>query len=37
MNTETYLEEAKMQKQLKYANNKKIPFAIICGENELEK
>jgi histidyl-tRNA synthetase len=37
INTETYLEEAKMQKQLKYANNKKIPFAIICGENELEK
>jgi histidyl-tRNA synthetase len=26
-----------MQKQLKYANSKKIPFAIICGDEELEK
>jgi histidyl-tRNA synthetase len=37
INTEIYLEEAKMQKQLKYANSKKIPFAIICWDEELEK
>ncbi|MDR2640121.1 MAG: hypothetical protein LBC61_02020 [Candidatus Peribacteria bacterium] len=29
-----YLEQAKLQKQLKYANSKKIPFVVICGEEE---
>ena len=37
-NTEFYLDpEAKMQKQLKYANNKKIPFVVILWEEELKK
>ncbi|MDD2907062.1 MAG: histidine--tRNA ligase [Candidatus Gracilibacteria bacterium] len=35
---EMYLDsETKIQKQLKYANNKKIQYAIICGLDELEK
>ena len=34
--TEIYLDfSVKMQKQLKYANNKKIKFVIICLENEI--
>jgi histidyl-tRNA synthetase len=37
INTEIYLEEAKMQKQLKYANNKKIQYALICWDLEFEK
>ena len=36
INTELYLEDAKMQKQLKYANNKWITFAIICWTQEIE-
>ena len=36
--TELYLDEkAKISKQLKYANNKKIPYVIIYGEQEDEK
>jgi histidyl-tRNA synthetase len=34
INTEFYLDEAKIQKQLKYANNKKIHFVVICWEEE---
>jgi len=35
---ETYLEpDAKLEKQLKYADRKSITFAIIIGENELKK
>jgi histidyl-tRNA synthetase len=38
INTEIYLDtDAKIQKQLKYANNKNIPFAVICWDEELEK
>ncbi|MDR0771869.1 MAG: hypothetical protein LBF15_02185 [Candidatus Peribacteria bacterium] len=34
MNTEIYLEDTKIQKQLKYANAKKIPIVVICGTEE---
>jgi histidyl-tRNA synthetase len=38
INTELYLDSsAKMKKQLKYADNKKIPFCIIIWENEIKK
>ncbi|MDP2091108.1 MAG: histidine--tRNA ligase [Candidatus Gracilibacteria bacterium] len=38
INTEIYLDsETKLQKQIKYADNKKIPFVIIQGEDEIEK
>jgi histidyl-tRNA synthetase len=29
-----YLEDTKIQKQLKYANAKKIPIVVICGTEE---
>jgi histidyl-tRNA synthetase len=36
--TELYLDpQAKLDKQLKYADRKKIPFAIIIGPDEVEK
>jgi histidyl-tRNA synthetase len=36
--TEIYLEAgAKFKKQFKYADNKKIPFVVIFGEDEKEK
>lgn len=34
INTEIYLEDTKIQKQLKYANAKKIPIVVICGTEE---
>lgn len=35
INTEVYLDtDTKMQKQLKYANQKSIPFVVIIGEDE---
>lgn len=38
INTELYLDEnAKMEKQLKYANQKGIPFVVIIGPEEAEK
>ena len=38
VNTELYLDpEVKMEKQLKYANQKAIPYVIIIGENEAAK
>lgn len=38
INTEVYLEtEAKLDKQLKYADNKGIPFAVIIGPDEASK
>lgn len=38
INTEVYLnEEAKLDKQLKYANKKNIPYVIIIGPEEAEK
>lgn len=37
INTEVYPDpEAKLDKQLKYANKKGIPFVAILGENEVE-
>lgn len=38
INTEIYLDEnAKMEKQLKYADQKGIPYAVIIGPEEAEK
>ncbi len=38
INTEIFLDsEAKLDKQLKYADNKKIPFALIIGPDEANK
>jgi histidyl-tRNA synthetase len=38
INCEVYLDpNAKMDKQLKYANKKMIPYVIILGSNEIEK
>ncbi|MBP9719428.1 MAG: histidine--tRNA ligase [Candidatus Levybacteria bacterium] len=38
INTELYLEkDAKMEKQLKYANQKGIPYVVIIGPEEAEK
>ncbi|MDL2278370.1 histidine--tRNA ligase [Parabacteroides sp. OttesenSCG-928-G07] len=34
--TELYPESAKMKKQMGYADDKKIPFVAIVGENEME-
>jgi len=35
INTEIYFEPAKLNKQLKYANKKRIPFVVICGPDEV--
>lgn len=35
VNTEIYPEPAKMKKQMSYADNKRIPFVAIVGENEM--
>ncbi|MBQ7985315.1 MAG: histidine--tRNA ligase [Bacteroidales bacterium] len=32
---EVYPDSAKMQKQMKYANNRNIPFVCLLGENEI--
>ncbi len=38
VNTETYLEpKAKLDKQIKYADRKGIPFVLILGPEEIEK
>lgn len=37
INAELYLTDAKMEKQLKYADQKGIPYAIIVGPEENEK
>jgi histidyl-tRNA synthetase len=34
--TEIYPDEAKMKKQLDYANKKQIPFAVIIGPDEVQ-
>lgn len=36
INAEIYPDNAKMKKQMKYANNKKIPFVILAGEDEIK-
>lgn len=33
---EIYPSKAKMQKQMKYANDKNVPFVVIVGEKEME-
>ena len=35
LNTEIFPDHEKMKKQIKYADQKKIPFVIIAGENEI--
>jgi histidyl-tRNA synthetase len=36
VNAEIFPENAKMKKQMGYANDKKIPFVIMAGENEMK-
>ncbi len=36
INAELYPENSKLQKQMKYANAKKIPFVAFIGDNELD-
>lgn len=33
---EIFHENAKMDKQMKYANKRNIPFVVILGESELQ-
>jgi histidyl-tRNA synthetase len=35
VNAEMYPDHVKMQKQLKYADNKHIPFVVLAGEEEM--
>lgn len=37
INAEMYPDQAKFPKQMKYANDKNIPFVAIVGDNEMEK
>ena len=34
--TEIYPEEVKLQKQMKYANDKKIPYVALLGQKEID-
>ncbi len=36
ISAEIFPENAKMDKQMKYANAKKVPFVILVGENEMK-
>jgi histidyl-tRNA synthetase len=36
ISAELYPDSAKLQKQMKYANAKNIPFIILAGENEMK-
>ncbi|MBN2683577.1 MAG: histidine--tRNA ligase [Bacteroidales bacterium] len=36
ISSELYPDSAKMKKQMSYADNKKIPFVAIVGENEIQ-
>lgn len=36
LNTELYPESAKMKKQMKYANDKNVPYVAIVGSREME-
>ncbi len=36
INTDLYPTDTKLQKQLKYANNRKIPYVVLLGKDELE-
>ena len=33
--SEMYPSSAKLKKQMNYANNKKIPFVVLVGEEEM--
>jgi len=35
INTEVYFEPVKLDKQLKYADKKQIPFVVLCGAEEM--
>ena len=35
INAELFPDQAKMKKQMSYANNKNIPFVVLVGENEM--
>ena len=37
VNAEIYPEDAKMKKQMKYANDKAIPYVVIIGDEEMAK
>ncbi len=37
INTEIYPEPVKIKKQMSYANNNRIPFVALVGENEISK
>ncbi|MDA3906331.1 MAG: histidine--tRNA ligase [Bacteroidales bacterium] len=37
VNAEIYPEATKMKKQMKFANDKAIPFVVIIGEDEMQK
>ena len=36
INTEVYPDSTKMKKQMKYANDKNIPFVALVGDREIE-
>ena len=36
INAELYPEPAKLKKQMKYANARKVPFVVLIGSNEME-
>src|SRR5690554_220260 len=36
ISSETYPDKAKLEKQMKYANDKNIPFVALIGEREIE-
>jgi histidyl-tRNA synthetase len=36
INAEIFPEAAKMKKQMTYANNKRIPYVMLIGENEMQ-
>ena len=36
INAEIFPDNAKMQKQMNYANKKEIPFVVLAGESEME-
>ncbi len=36
INAEIYPEQVKIKKQMSYANNKKIPYVVLVGENEMK-
>ena len=37
ISAEMYLEASKLEKQMKYADKKRIPFVVMCGSDELAK